>query len=210
MKITIIGTGNMGSAFAKRLVASGHEVTLTGKSLDQAKKLADSLGGKARVSAPDKAAQGAEIVIAATPHTQQAKALQALGPLNGQIVIEISNPLKPDFSGLAIGHTTSAVEEVAKALPSARLVKAFNTIFAEVLAQGGELGRGQRAQVFYAGDDATAKRTVRSLIESMGFEPMDAGPLANARYLEPMGMMNIYLAYTAKLGTRMAPVWLRG
>jgi hypothetical protein len=74
----------------------------------------------------------------------------------------------------------------------------------------GKLHRGDASQVFYAGDDATAKRTVRSLIESIGFEPMDAGPLVNARYLEPMGMMNIYFAYTAKVGARIAPVWLRG
>jgi 8-hydroxy-5-deazaflavin:NADPH oxidoreductase len=210
MKITIVGTGNMGTAFGKRLTASGHDVTLTGRNLEAARKLASSLGPKAKAAPPDQAASGAEIVIAATPYSEQANALRSLGALNGQVIVEISNPLTPDFSGLAIGHSTSAAEEVAKAVRGVRVVKAFNTILAQVLAEGAELGRAQRTQVFYAGDDATAKRAVRSLIESVGFEPMDAGPLANARYLEPMGMLNIYFAYSAKIGGRIAPVWLRG
>jgi hypothetical protein len=82
-------------------------------------------------------------------------------------------------------------------------VKAFNTVFAQVL--GARPTGAARVQVFYAGDDDAAKRTVRSLIESMGFEPLDAGPLSNARYLEPVGMLNIYLGYVANMGTDIAP-----
>lgn len=105
------------------------------------------------------------------------------------------------MSGLAIGHTTSAAEEIAKALDGARVVKAFNTVFAQVLGDGRTTG----VQVFYAGDDENAKRTVRSLIDSLRFEPIDAGPLRNARLLEPIGMLNIYLGYMAKMGTDIAP-----
>ena len=112
------------------------------------------------------------------------------------------------MSGLAIGQTTSAAEEIAKAFSGAKVVKAFNTIFAQVLNEGADFGGGRRAAVFYAGDDEEAKRSVRTLIESMGFEATDAGPLRNARYLEPMGMLNIWFGYMAKRGNGIAPTWI--
>src|SRR3712207_34026 len=90
-------------------------------------------------------------------------------------------------------------------MPGAKVVKAFNTVFAQVL--GDRATGAAKVQVFYAGDDEAAKRTVRSLIESMGFEPVDAGPLGNARLLEPVGMLNIYLGYGAGLGTDIAPAY---
>jgi 8-hydroxy-5-deazaflavin:NADPH oxidoreductase len=108
------------------------------------------------------------------------------------------------MSGLTVGFDSSAAEEIQKAVPGARVVKAFNTVFAQVL--GGD-GASQNVQVFYAGDDDGAKQTVRTLIESAGFEAVDAGPLTNARYLEPMGMFNIYLGYMAGRGTSVAPRW---
>jgi predicted dinucleotide-binding enzyme len=88
------------------------------------------------------------------------------------------------------------------------VVKAFNTIFAQVLNEGADFGAGRRAAVFYAGDDERAKQSVRTLIESMGFEATDAGPLQNARHLEPLGMLNIWFGYTAKRGTGIAPTWI--
>jgi 8-hydroxy-5-deazaflavin:NADPH oxidoreductase len=148
-------------------------------------------------------ADSVDLVIAATPFPNQAEALRASGTLEGKPVVEISNPLKPDMSGLAVGLTTSAAEEIAKAVRGAKVVKAFNTVFAQVL--GDRAPSAAKVQVFYAGDDDSAKRSVRSLIESMGFEPLDAGPLSNARYLEPVGMLNIYLGYVAKMGTDIAP-----
>ena len=200
MRVGIIGAGNMGSAFARRLTAAGHDVVIASRDVADAKELAGSVG--ARAVPLQQLADGVDVLVAATPYAQQANALRASGRVEGKAVVEISNPLKPDMSGLAVGHTTSAAEEVAKAVPGARVVKAFNTIFAQVLADGS--ASGARPQVFYAGDDAAAKDTVRSLIESMGFEPLDAGPLSNARYLEPLGMLNIYLGYVAKMGTDIA------
>ena len=91
-----------------------------------------------------------------------------------------------------------------KAIPGTKVVKAFNTIFAQVLGAAG----GTRAQVFYAGDDAGAKTAVRALIESLGFEAVDAGPLASGRLLEPLGMLNIYLGYAGGRGTGIAPAWV--
>jgi len=208
MKITVVGTGNMGSAFARRLAAAGHEVIVTGRNLDKAKKLASEAGAKVRAEPLQRAATGADIVIAATPFSEEINALRALGSLSGKVIVDISNPLKPDMSGLTVGHTTSAAEEIAKALPDAKVVKAFNTIFAQFLADGAKLDGGKSVPVFYAGDDPGAKKPVRALIESMGFEPVDAGPLQNARNLEPMAMQTIWFGLMGKQGTQIAPAWL--
>jgi 8-hydroxy-5-deazaflavin:NADPH oxidoreductase len=204
MRIGIIGAGHMGSAFAKRLSATNHEVCITSRNLDEANSVASSVGGNVRAVPQQQLASNADVLIAATPFPEQAEAIRATGSIEGKTVIEISNPLKHDMSGLAIGHSTSAAEEVAKALPNAKIVKAFNTIFAQVLTDAPKSG-STKVQVFYAGDDAGAKGSARSLIESMGFEPIDAGPLTNARLLEPLGMLNIYFGYVAKMGTDVAP-----
>jgi predicted dinucleotide-binding enzyme len=204
MKVGIIGAGNMGSAFARRLGAAGHEVVIASRDIAEAEEVAKSAGANVRAVAQERLAGGAEIVIAATPYPSQAEALRAAGDLDGKVVVEISNPLTDDMSGLAVGFTTSAAEEVARAAPRAKVVKAFNTVFAQVLGHPPSGGNAARVQVFYAGDDAAAKETVRSLVESIGFEAVDAGPLRNARLLEPMGMLNIYLGYVAGRGTDIA------
>ena len=122
--------------------------------------------------------------------------------------MDITNPLTADYMGLTVGHSTSAAEEIAKAVPSAHVVKAFNTLFAQVLAQGAKLSDGNQATVFYAGDADTAKQTVKALAESLGFATADAGGLKNARYLEPLAGLNIYFGYGAGRGTGVAPAWV--
>lgn len=206
MKVAIVGYGNMGSALAKGLVKAGHQVTLTGKNPAKAGEVAGKTGARALTGS--EAAKDAEVIIATAPFPSQVEALKALGNLSGKIVIDISNPLKPDMSGLAIGHTTSAGEEIAKQLPGVKVVKAFNTNFAQVLLDGPAF-KNAKAQVLYAGDDAGAKAQVKSLIVTLGFEAVDAGPLANSRYLEPIGMLNIYFGYMAQQGTGIAPAWIR-
>lgn len=207
MKVGVIGAGNMGSAFARRLSAAGHEVVIASRDMSDAEEAASSVGGSVRAVPHDDVAKGADVLIAATPFPQQADAIRQAGAIDDKVVIEISNPMKEDMSGLAVGLDTSAAEEVAKAVPEARVVKAFNTVFAQVLAEDTPNGSEQPVQVFYASDDDGAKSKARELIESMGFEPVDAGPLANARYLEPMGMLNIYFGYVAERGTTIAPHW---
>ncbi|WP_240975339.1 NADPH-dependent F420 reductase [Paraburkholderia aromaticivorans] len=110
--------------------------------------------------------------------------------------------------GLTLGHDTSAAEEIARAVPDAQIVKAFNTLFAQVLADGPVFANGQRASVFFAGDGTAATARVKSLIDSLGFQPVDAGGLKNARYLEPLAGLNIYLGYGAGMGTSVAPAWI--
>lgn len=206
MKIGIIGAGNMGSAFAKRLAAAGHEVTITAQDLSHAEQAASAAGGNARAVPQGQVTAGAELLIIATPYGTAVEALRGAGDTNGKTVIDITNPLNAEMSGLVVGFSSSAAEEIQKAVPGARVVKAFNTIFAQVL--GGEAQSGAKLQVLYAGDDDAAKQAVRSVVESAGFEAVDAGPLANARYLEPLGMLNIYLGYVAGRGTGVAPVWV--
>jgi predicted dinucleotide-binding enzyme len=195
----------MGSAFARRLSAAGHDVFITSRDIEDARKVAASVGATVRAVPQQQLADNVDLVIAATPFQNQADAIRASGRVEGKPIVEISNPLKPDMSGLAVGHTTSAAEEGAKVTQGAKVVKAFNTVFAQVLGEQPSNANAANVQVFYAGDDEGAKKTVGSLIESMGFEPVDVGPLSNARYLEPVGMLNIYLGYMAKMGTDIAP-----
>ncbi len=207
MKITVIGAGNMGSALTKQLTRAGHSVRVTARSLEAAQALAATYGGTT-ASAPANALGDSDVVIVATYYDDAVPALRTLGPLEGKVVIDISNPVTPDFMSLAIGHSTSAAEEIAKAIPEAEVVKAFNTLFAQVVSGGPLFADGVIAPVFYAGDSGRAKATVKELIESMGFKPIDAGALKNARYLEPMGALNIYFGYGAGLGTEIAPTWI--
>lgn len=205
MNITVIGSGNMGSAFVKQLTQAGHQVSILSRNADQAQALAATYG--ARVVAPADAAQ-ADLLVLATGFADAVPALSALGDLTGKTVIDITNPLTADYMGLTIGHSTSAAEQIAAAVPGAHIVKAFNTLFAQVLGAGADFGNGQTATVFVAADDDAAKQTVVGLAQGLGFAVVDAGALQNARYLEPLAGLNIYLGYGAGLGTNMAPTWI--
>jgi predicted dinucleotide-binding enzyme len=205
MKIGIMGAGNMGSAFASRLAAADHEVAIAARELDEGRKVANQVGHRVRAVPREELAEGTDLLILATPYGGSVDALRSVRHTDGKAVIDISNPLNGDMSGLGIGHTTSAAEEIQRAVPGAKVVKAFNTVFSAVL--GSQPGGDSKVQVFYAGDDAGAKDTVRRLVESIGFEPVDGGPLSNARYLEPLGMLNIWLGYVGGRGTSIAPRW---
>jgi 8-hydroxy-5-deazaflavin:NADPH oxidoreductase len=143
-----------------------------------------------------------EIVVLATPWPAAGQALAAAGWLAGKVLIDCTNPLKPDPSGLELGLTTSGAEVIASRAPGAMVVKAFNTIGSEHMAGRGFGGRP--VSMLLAGDDAGAKRTVGGLARDLGFEPVDAGPLANARLLEPLALLWIDLATRRGLGTGIA------
>jgi len=207
MNITLIGAGNMGIAFSKRLAAAGHTVRVTSRDLAKAQSLASAYPN-VTAAAPADALGNSQVVIVATSYPDAVSALQAMGPLNDRIVVDITNPLTADYMGLTLGFETSAAEEIQKALPGALVVKAFNTVLAQVLAEGPAFANSQTVPVFFAGDDERAKQTVRALVESIGFKAIDAGGLKNARYLEPMAGLNIYFAYGAGQGTQIAPTWI--
>jgi 8-hydroxy-5-deazaflavin:NADPH oxidoreductase len=208
MKITVVGAGNMGSAFVKQLTRAGHEVVVTARHAEKARAVATAHRG-AVASQAATAAAGSDAIVLATGFADAVDALRSLGNLSGKVVIDITNPLTADYMGLTIGHQTSAAEEIAKAFPEAEIAKAFNTVFAQVLAGGADLGRGQTVPVMVASDSPPAKQVATTLAQSMGFATIDAGGLRNARYLEPLAGLNIYLGYGAGLGTSIAPTWLK-
>jgi predicted dinucleotide-binding enzyme len=208
MNITVIGAGNMGSAFVKQLTLAGHQFTVTARDVAKAETVAAANPGANAVS-PELAANQAEIVIIATAYDDAVNALRSVGELRGKVVIDITNPLTPDYMGLTVGHETSAAEEIARAVPGVNVVKAFNTVFAQVLADGGDFGDGRKVTVFIAGDSEDGKDKARAVAESMGFATIDAGGLKNARYLEPLAGLNIYFGYGAGLGTHVAPTWMQ-
>ncbi len=207
MKITVLGAGNMGAAFVKQLAAAGHHVSVTARDAGKAAQLAAQHPGVKAVPAAD-AAREADAIVLATGHGDAVAALQSLGDLTGRVVVDITNPLTADYMGLTLGHSSSAAEEIAKAVPGAEVVKAFNTVFAQVLAGGADFGQGRKVSVFVAGDSARAKQVASGIAESIGFQVMDAGGLKNARYLEPLGGLNVYFGYGAGLGTAIAPSWI--
>jgi predicted dinucleotide-binding enzyme len=183
-KIAILGIGNVGSALARGLTrAGGHEVR-TSKKQDAKEK-----------------AQWGEIIVLAVPFPAVADVVRAHGDaLTGKTIIDVTNALTPDMK-LALGYSTSGAEELQKKLPSARVVKCFNTVFAEHMDKGSV--DNKQLTVFAAGDDAGARRTVLGLAKQIGFDAVDAGPLINARALETMGFFNIQLGYVLGHGTKM-------
>jgi predicted dinucleotide-binding enzyme len=208
MNLTLLGAGNMGSALASQLNRAGHHVRIVSRTHDKAQAIAAANPGTSVIPAAD-AMDGADVVIVATGFADAIPALKSVGPLAGKVIVDITNPLTDDYAGLTIGHDTSAAEEIAKAFPGAEVVKAFNTLFAQVLAEGASFADGQTAPAFVASDSERAKATATSLAQSIGFDVIDAGPLKNARYLEPLAGLNIYLGYGAGQGTGIAPTWLR-
>lgn len=206
MQITIVGYGNIGAGLTKHLSKTGQQVVLTGRNVDKAAEVAATYGVSA---APlNAAAANADVVILAVPYPEVANAVSSLGDLTGKVVIDPTNPLTADYMGLTIGFSSSAAEEIAKLVPGAKVVKAFNTLFAQVIDAGSDF-QGTPASGFYAGDDAEAKAIVASLLSSLGYAPVDVGGLHNARYLEPLAGLNIYLGYGAGLGVQIAPTWLK-
>ncbi len=209
MKIGVIGAGNVGGTLGKGWAAKGHEILYGVRSPNDAKAqgVVRATGGSARAASVKDAAAGAEVVVLATPWGGAREALAAAGNLAGKVLIDATNPLKPDLSGLAVGYTTSAAEEVARWAPGARVVKAFNTTGAKNMANP-RFG-AQSASMFLCGDDAGAKKTVAGLAEALGFDPVDAGPLTQARLLEPLAMLWISMAYAYGHGPEIAFKLLR-
>jgi len=184
-KIGILGNGNVGSALARGLKRAGHEVRAVG---EDAAAIRDVAGW-------------GEVVILAVPFGAIDDVVKTAGEaLSGKTVIDVTNALDANMN-LAIGHTTSGAEVLQKKLPRSRVVKAFNTVFAQHMDTG-KLG-DKRLTAFVAGDDAAAKKAVLELARQIGFDAVDAGPTKNARLLEPFGFFNIQLGYGLKMGTQI-------
>ena len=202
MKIAIIGLGNMGKGLAKRLAGKA-DVTLAGRDMAAVAAVAAALPGtkSASISA---AISGADIVVLATQYGA-ALELAALPALQGKIVVDISNPVKPDFSGLLLGHDSSAAEEIQAVAKGAHVVKAFNTIFASLF--DAPVAATSSVPVFLAGNDSASVDAVAAMVSAAGFVVEKTGGLDAARLLEPVGMLNIRFGYGLGRGTAIAPSW---
>ena len=196
MKVVIVGGGNVGRALASGWSKAGHSVSVavrdTGKS-----ELAELKARGIAIIPSSGAASAADVIVLATPWGAVEGALKGLGALAGKIVIDATNPLTRDY-GLAVGHTDSGGETVARLAPGARVVKAFNTTGFGNMANGHYAGG--KVMMAVAGDDAEAKKVTMQLAGDLGFEPIDAGPLTMSRYLEPMAMVWIKCAMVQKMG----------
>lgn len=207
MNIAILGAGAMAKGLAQSMSRAGYDVVVGARYIEKASDLASEIGRGVQAASIRGAADTADIVVLAVPYEAARDTLAAAGDMTGKIIIDITNPMKADFSGLAIGHVTSASEEIQKAAPGAHVVKAFNTIFAHLLAH--PKPGSKRLTVFYAGDNADANEVVRTLIERIGFRAEYAGPLQHARYLEPVAALNIAFGYGLGVGVNIAPEWRR-
>jgi predicted dinucleotide-binding enzyme len=210
MNIGIIGSGNMGAGMGRAWAAKGHQV-LFSFSKDQGKlrAAAEAAGPAARVGTPAQAAAFGDVILLAVPWAAVTEALTAAGTLRGKVLFSCVNCLKPDFSGLEIGTTTSAAEEIAKLAPGARVVEALPPM-AQILAADSHRLAGQQISTFYCGDDVEAKATVARLLADLDLEAVDAGPLSSARFIEPAGMLIVQLGYGMGLGPNIGTRLLRG
>ena len=200
MKLTIIGSGNMGRAIGTLAVGGGHEVEIVDREAAEAQKLADELGGSATALEPG-APFGGEVVVFAVYYPGIKDAVrQYADQLAGKVVVDITNPVDTDtWDSLATPPGTSSAEEVQQLVPQgAPVVKAFNTTFAGTLV-GGEVA-GQQLDVLIAGDDDEAKRKVSQLVSDAGLRPVDVGPLRRAQQLEHLGLLHISLQQPLDLG----------
>lgn len=205
MKIGVLGTGRMGSELARLWAAQGHDVMLGSREASKAQTLAAELGHGMRGGTQAEAAQFGDVLLLATPWHAAEGVVKSLPPLAGKILIDCTNPIAE--GGLAVGHTTSAAEQIAGWAPGARVVKAFNGVHFRHLAR--PLFGEQRMALFYCGDDPDAGAVAAGLAAEIGFEPVDSGPLANARLLEPLALLWIRLATSVGHGPDIAFALLR-
>lgn len=200
MHIAIVGSGRVGAGLARRWAARGH-VVLFGARTPQAPALLElAAETRATIKAISGCARDADVVVLAVPHAALDEVLEQLGPLAGKTVIDCTNAVRggPGGPELLQGHAGSAAEALQRRLPDAKVFKAFNAQGAACLAD--PVYRGVPATGFFCGDDAGARAQVQRLVEDVGFEAVDAGPLRSARLLEPL--MLLWVAAAQALGTR--------
>jgi len=197
MDITIIGTGNMARGIATRALAGGNAVTLLGTAKEKAEALAQELDGDVRAGQVGDPLTGDVVVLAVWYQAVSDVVARYGDQLEGKVVVDISNPVDPETYAPLTVQAGSVAQEIANAVPAAKVVKAFNTTFAGTLIEGQVAG--QPLDVFVASDDEHAKRVVAELAEGGGLRAIDVGPLALAHQIEGLGYVN--MAIQPALGT---------
>jgi 8-hydroxy-5-deazaflavin:NADPH oxidoreductase len=191
--ISIVGAGNIGRAVATRALAAGYDVQLLVRNRENGGSLAGELGGSVTVDSLGASIAG-DLVVLAVPYSAAAEAISALGDLDGKTVVDTTNPINADFTGLATAPGTSGAETIAALVPRAHVVKAFNTVFAGNIVAGNK--NGQPLDLLIAGDDDDAKAAVTSFGEKTGFRVIDTGALSQSATLEALAFLHMQLQFT--------------
>jgi predicted dinucleotide-binding enzyme len=197
MRVGILGSGLMGGKLGKLFARAGHEVVFSySRSQKKLERLARDAQGKARAGTPREAAKDADALLLAVNWSQLDDVLRQAGDLSGKVIVTCSLPMNADNSELVVAHTSSGAEELARRAPGARVVAAFDTVPSEVLfGVFAARNKAPRPSLLYCGDDRRARKVAAELIHDVGFDPVDAGPLRSARYIEPFVMVIARLAY---------------
>ena len=206
MRVGILGSGLMGGKLGTIFARAGHEVVFSyARSDKKLERLARDAGNNARAGKPDEAARDADALLLAVHWSRMDDVLHQAGELSGKLILTCSLPMNADNTGLIIAHTSSGAETLAKKVPKARIVCAFNTVPSEVLfGVYAARRKANRPSLVYCGDDGRSKEVAAGLIRDVGFDPVDAGPLRIARYTEPFALLVGQLAYEGKGGPELA------
>lgn len=204
MKISILGAGSVGAALGKGWVEAGHEVFfgVRDTTTDKVKTLLTEVGSSATARLMAEAVTDAEVIVLTVPWEAVPEVLQTVGSLSGKILLDSTNPLTGNQLNAALNLSTSGGEQVAVWFAGARVVKIFNSIGWESMANP-QYGT-EAATMFYAGDDAQAKQIAAQLASDLGFEPIDAGSLAVSKFLETLAIFWGQLAYAQSMGRNIA------
>lgn len=189
MKICVLGFGNVGSQLARLWSAAGHDLVAGLRA--ESKHVADAKKLDIEILEPPLAVQSAEVIAFALPWQAVEATLQSVGPLDGKLLIDATNPLNSDLS-VIVPEAGSAGQQIAAWIPKARVVKAFNTIGAGCLGNAA-------FDIYYCSDDMEAAEITRGLIEDTRMRPVSVGPLRNAGYLEQLAGLWIDLAVKGRI-----------
>lgn len=206
MRIGILGSGLMGAKLGTIFARAEHKVVFSyARSEQKLKRLASEAGKNAQAGTPREAARDAQVVLLAVHWSRVNDVLKQAGELSGKVIITCSLPMSEDDSKLVVANTSSGAEELAKKVPKARVVQAFNTVPSEVLfGVFAARKKSKRPSMIFCGDDAKAKNVAAGLIRDVGFDPVDVGPLRMARYSEPFTLLIAQIAYEGDGGPELA------
>ena len=206
MRIGILGSGLIGGKLGTIFARAGHDVIFSySRHPKKLEELAQNAKNNARAGTPQEAGQQSDVLLLAVHWSRLDDVLTQTGDLSGKTIVTCSLPMNADDTQLVIAHTSSGAEELAKRVPEAQVVSAFGTVPSEVLFGVFEARhRRNRPSLLYAGDDPGSKEIAATLIQDVGFEPLDAGPLRMARYAEPFTLLIAQLAYEGTRGPEMA------
>jgi predicted dinucleotide-binding enzyme len=205
MRIGILGSGLMGGKLGTLFARAGHEVVFSyARSERKLQRLARQARHNARAGTVRAAAETAEALLLAAHWSRVPEVLRQAGDLAGKVVLTCSLPMNEDDTELVVGRSSSGAEELARSIPEATVVSAFGTVPSEVLfAVFAARRRARRPSLVYCADARHGKNVAARLIRDVGFEPVDAGPLRSARYLEPFTLLVAQLAYEGKGGAQL-------